>query len=132
MKKLILSSALIATTGLLIVSCKDTNSKAMGSEVQTSKMQTTMSEAEKAQMASSTPTAQEDGFSEATPKDVPKVVVDALMRDFPTADISRISVNTDRIFRLDGSFGDGSKAILYADAKGNWYTKDDTGNFTKK
>jgi hypothetical protein len=130
MKKVILSSALILATGIFFVSCKEKNGKTI--ETNTPKIQTTMSEAEKAQMDASEFTKQEDGFTETTPDKASRILIEALMRDFPTADISKVSINDDNLIKLEGSFGDGSVAKLYGDRNGNWYEMNTEGNLVKK
>lgn len=130
MKKVILSSALILATGILFVSCKENKAKTI--ETKTTKIQTTMSDVEKAQMDNSASSEQEDGFTKVTPDKASRTLIETLMRDFPTADISKISMNEDNLFKLEGSFADGSVAKLYADGKGNWYELNTEGNLVKK
>ena len=123
---------ILGMTCVLTVSCKEPNNgKSDSSETMatTPKKQTEMVEGE---TFNNTGEVQEEGWNNATPKDVPQVVVESLMRDYPTADISKIFVNEDGIFRLEGAFGDGSVAKLYVNGKGEWYEMDEDQNLIKK
>ena len=66
-----------------------------------------------------TATAQ-DGFNAISKKDIPSAVKDALKKDQPDCEISKVYVNDKGQYKLEVTKKDGTTSELYADAKGNW------------
>lgn len=76
-------------------------------------------------MAQSTSTSTEkvevtDAFKEVGVENVPKEVLFAVYKHFPTATLQKIYVNDKKQYKLEVALKSGTKGTFYADAKGNW------------
>ncbi len=61
-----------------------------------------------------------DDFSEIALSEVPQPVMDAIAKNFPTANLDKAYTNEEGQFKLDLSLEDGTSESVYADKDGNW------------
>lgn len=61
-----------------------------------------------------------DDFSEIALSEVPQPVMDAIAKNFPTANLDKAYTNEEGQFKLDLSLEDGTSGSVYADKDGNW------------
>lgn len=61
-----------------------------------------------------------DDFSEISISEVPQPVMDAIAKNFPTANLEKAYTNEEKQYKLVLSLEDGTQGTLYADEDGNW------------
>ena len=61
-----------------------------------------------------------DDFSEIEVSEVPKAVMDAISKNFPTANLDKAYSNEEKQYKLVLSLEDGTQGTVYADEDGNW------------
>ncbi len=62
----------------------------------------------------------QDGFNEIAASELPAAVTEAVTKNYPSATISKASVNDAKQYKLEVAMEDGTSGVLYADENGNW------------
>jgi len=61
-----------------------------------------------------------DDFSEISVSEVPQTVMDAISKNYPTANLEKAYINDEKQYKLVLSLEDGTQGTVYADEDGNW------------
>lgn len=61
-----------------------------------------------------------DEFTEISVSEVPKAIMDAIAKNYPTANVEKAYINEEEQYKLSLSLEDGTKGDLFADKDGNW------------
>ncbi|WP_405609054.1 hypothetical protein [Polaribacter sp. Asnod1-A03] len=104
MKKLILTvTVIILTSSVSIFALEDNNNKVINEIAVVSV---------------------DDDFKEITIKELPAKVVDAILKDFSEATVTKVYVNTNDQYKIALTV-DETERVVYADKKGEWLKKDE-------